>query len=365
MSTDPKSAAELPITRNAALDAARGILMMLGVVLHTANMYSTGGGWLVWDRERSAFFDVLVEVIHAFRMPAFFWISGYFCALTFERNGSRGLMHKRIPRLVIPLLATWLTLNLAQELFMTWVQQQSALAAITDGVPLYHLWFLADLMVYIGVAALVLPVMSRFARYGQRLDDVALLLMLPLLAAFSVVVSIAARATGVAYDNVLGVTSLFRLATYAPFFAVGIYMYWHAKARFTFLHVPLILGIAALPLALYANSWTRGHGFVVGEIALFCEQLMIWICVATVLRLFHDFVRRDHAVTRFLSDIAYSVYLFHHILVVIIGVALANVALGAWPKFLIVSSIGLAVPILVHVMVIRRSRVARLLFNGK
>lgn len=365
MSTDPRSAADLPITRNAALDAARGILMMLGVVLHTANIYSTDGGWLVWDRERNAFFDVLIEAIHAFRMPAFFWISGYFCALTFERNGARGLMHKRLPRLLIPLLATWLTLNIAQELFMAWMQGKSALAAISDGVPLYHLWFLVDLMVYISVAALILPVMTRFTRFGHSIGGTSLTLMFLLLAAFSVVVTIAARATGVAYENVLGLTSLFRLATYAPFFAVGIYMYWHAKARNTFLHTPLILGLAALPLAVYANSWTRGQGFVVGEIALFCEQLMIWICVAVVLRLFHDLVRRDHAVTRFLSDIAYSVYLFHHILVAILGIALADMALGAWPKFLIVSSIGLAVPILVHVTMIRRSRLARLLFNGK
>lgn len=87
---------QTPLARNASLDAARGILMMLGVVLHTANIYSTQGGWLVWDTERNGFFDVLTELIHVFRMPAFFWISGYFCALTFQRSGSQGLLRKRL-----------------------------------------------------------------------------------------------------------------------------------------------------------------------------------------------------------------------------------------------------------------------------
>ncbi len=365
MNITPKPGIELPITRNASLDAARGILMMLGVVLHTANVYSNTGGWLVWDHERNAFFDVLVEFIHVFRMPAFFWISGYFCALTFERNGTQGLMRKRIPRLVVPLLTAWLTLNVAQELFMAWVENRSLLAALADGVPLFHLWFLLDLMVYISIAALVLPLLTRFAGRGKTFDALPLWLMLPLLATFSLFFSAAARATGVAYDNIFGLTSLFRLATYAPFFAVGIYMYWHAEARTTFLRIPLLLSAVALPLAIQANTWTRGHGLAIGEIALFFEQWMIWICVAGVLRLFHDFVRRDDKVTRFLSDIAYSVYLFHHIVVLAGGVALTHVALGAWPKFVIVCGLGLGVSILLHLTLIRHSRVARLLFNGK
>lgn len=353
------------LARNFALDAARGILMMLGVVLHAANIYTVGGGWLVADSERSAVFDALSNGIHVFRMPAFFWISGYFCALTFEKNGADGLLRKRLPRLLIPLIATWLTLNLAQELFMASVAGRSMADAVMDGIPLYHLWFLVDLILFIGLAAVLLPRVKRLAAWGTWLDTLPVFLMLPVLALLSTAVSVAARATGIAYEPVLGLTSLYRLASYLPYFVVGMYMFGHTRARLTFLRTPVLLGVAALPLAIYAARYTHGHGLVISEAAYLVEALMVWLSVAVVLRLFHDLVQRDTQVTRFLSDSAYSVYLFHHIIVVVLGMALLDDRIGAWPKFLIVAVTSLIVSALIHVLLIRRNRAASMLFNGK
>ncbi len=356
---------QTPLARNASLDAARGILMMLGVVLHTANIYSTQGGWLVWDTERNGFFDVLTELIHVFRMPAFFWISGYFCALTFQRSGSQGLLRKRLPRLALPLVATWLTLNVGQELLMAAMRGEDASKALLDGVPLFHLWFLVDLLVYIALAALLLPRVRSFLRLSERLEKLPLPGMLLILVGLNMTFSIAARATGMAYENVFGLTSLYRLATYAPFFIVGIFMYTHASARETFLKMPIVLIIPALPLAVVGSRYTHGHGALVGEAALALEYLMIWISVAAILRIFHAVFRRESRMTRFLSDAAYSIFLFHHIIVAALGMALLNQPLGAWTKFIIVASVSLGLSALIHVTVVRRNRAARLLYNGK
>lgn len=354
-----------PIARNASLDAARGILMMLGVVLHTANIYCTNGGWLVWDTQRSSAFDAFTELIHVFRMPAFFWISGYFCALTFQRNGADGLLRKRLPRLALPLLAAWLTLNVSQELLMAAARGRDATDAILDGVPLFHLWFLVDLLFYTGMAALLLPLSRPLAHHLQRLDGAPLVLMLPALALLSMSFSIAARATGIAYEDVFGLTSLFRLATYAPYFVVGVFMYSHAKARDTFLRTPVAFIVGALPLAVIADHYTRGPGGLTAEAALAVEYLMIWISVAVILRLIHALFHRDNRLTRFLSDAAYSVFLFHHIIVVALGLALMQYPIGAWPKFLFIASVSLGLSVLVHTLLIRRNRFVRLLFNGK
>ncbi len=339
--------------------------MMLGVVLHAANIYSINGGWLVEDSERSQVFQAISNAIHVFRMPAFFWISGYFCALTFEKSGADGLVRKRLPRLFIPLFTTWITLNLAQELFRASIAGQSMAAAVLDGIPLYHLWFLVDLMLFIGLAAALLPRMKRFASLGARLETLPFWLMLSILALFSAAVSVAARSTGVAYDSVLGLTTLYRLATNLPYFAVGIYMYAHSGARLTFLRTPVLLVLATIPLAIYASKYTHGQGFVVREFASLIEAAMVWLSIAGVLRLFHDAVKRDTHVTRFLSDSAYSVYLFHHILVVMLGVALLDYQIGAWLKFSIVCGTSLIVSALIHVLLIRPNRVASMLFNGK
>ena len=354
-----------PGGRNASLDAARGILMMLGVVLHTANIYSTGGGWLVWDAERSSFFDWLTELVHVFRMPAFFWISGYFCALTFQRNGAAGLVQKRLPRLALPLISAWVVLNITQEILLALWQGERISTAILDGVPLYHLWFLVDLLLYIGVAALLLPRLGCLASLNHQLDRLPLWAMLPALAVFSVALTIAARLTGVAYENVFGLTSLFRLATYAPFFAVGIVMFDHKAARETFLRTPVALILIALPIALYAKAYTHDHGALVGEAALTLEYLAIWVSVAAVLRIFHALFRTDSPITRFLSDAAYSVFLFHHIIVATLGAALLAYPLGAWVKFILVAGISLSLSALIHVTLIAPNPVARRLFNGK
>jgi glucan biosynthesis protein C len=355
----------IPSTRNYSLDAARGILMMLGVLLHAANIYTVEGGWLVEDAQRSLAFDYISNAIHVFRMPAFFWISGYFCALTFARSGSQGLLRTRLPRLFVPLISTWITLNLAQKLFVASLTGQGLVDALSSGVPLYHLWFLVDLMVFIGVAAAILPRVQRFGFIGCRLEALPLALMILILALFGSLVGVAARATGVAYDSFLGLTSLFRLATYAPFFAVGVLMHGHSGLRKNFLRVPTPLIFASLPLALWAHGYTRGQGFVVSEMAIFVETIMVWLSVAVVLRLFHDLVREGSRLTRLLSESAYSVYLFHHIVVVVIGLILLDYPIGAWLKFLIVGTTSLSVAMLVHVTMIRRNRVARLLFNGK
>ncbi len=351
--------------RNYSLDAARGILMMLGVVLHASNIYSISDGWLVEDRERNQTFEAISNAIHVFRMPAFFWIAGFFCALTFEKNGAGGLVRKRLPRLFIPLFSTWITLNLAQELFKASITGQNMAGAVLDGIPLYHLWFLIDLMLFIGLAAALLPQLKRFVALGKRLETVPFWLMLPILALFSAAASVAARATGHAYDSVLGLTTLYRLATHLPFFAAGIYMYAHPGARLTFLRTPMLLVVATLPLAIYAGKYTHGQGLLIGEFAVLIEAFMVWLSVAAVLRLFHDLVRRDTYVTRFLSDSAYSVYLFHHILVVMLGSALLDYQIGAWLKFSIVCGTSLIVSALIHRLVISRNRVAHMLFNGK
>lgn len=339
--------------------------MILGIFLHAANIYSIDANWLVSDHQRSQVFNVISDLIHVFRMPTFFWISGYFCALTFERNGAEGLFRKRLPRLLVPLLMTWGTLNLAQELLLASMNGQSMTEALYDGVPLFHLWFLFDLVIFIGVAAIILPRFKPLNSLGRSLAKLPLALMLPLLALLSLSVSLAARSTGIAYDSFLNLTSIFRLAEYAPFFAIGIFMYRCPDARTTFTQIPVFFSLVTLPLAIFADKYTHDQNFVIEEIALFVEFLMVWSSVAIVLSFFYKLVKKDNLITRCLSEMAYSVYLFHHIFVVIIGMILIDYPLNAWIKFSIVCTISLSGAMFIHVMLIRNNRTVRLLFNGK
>jgi glucan biosynthesis protein C len=91
-----------------ALDALRGIMMLLGIVLHAASSYSLKSEWGQWpvkDPDMNFPFLVLVEYIHAFRMPVFFVAAGFFGALLFYKKGPKALFKNRFQRIVLPFIA--------------------------------------------------------------------------------------------------------------------------------------------------------------------------------------------------------------------------------------------------------------------
>jgi peptidoglycan/LPS O-acetylase OafA/YrhL len=91
--------------RRSDLDALRAVAMLLGLVLHAALAYSSLP-WPVRDVEPSSSrpFDVIFFVIHGFRMPLFFLLSGFFAWMLLEQRGLRGFVPHRLRRIVLPLL---------------------------------------------------------------------------------------------------------------------------------------------------------------------------------------------------------------------------------------------------------------------
>ena len=91
-----------------AWDALRAIMMLLGIVLHAAITYGShdyGTFWPIKNPENSILFDLMVALIHFFRMPVFFVAAGYFGALLFYKKGSKQMLTNRVKRIFLPLLA--------------------------------------------------------------------------------------------------------------------------------------------------------------------------------------------------------------------------------------------------------------------
>ena len=147
-----------------ALDALRGIMMLLGIVLHAAITYGVKDYQAVWplkDPNNSIGFDLIVGFIHAFRMPVFFVTAGYFAALLFYKKGPNAMLLNRFKRIVLPFLAG--VLIVYPLVVMAFTFSQSAFAAasapfenawqtIVTGQFLpfnvVHLWFLYFLALY-------------------------------------------------------------------------------------------------------------------------------------------------------------------------------------------------------------------------
>ena len=81
---------ELPKTQKTerlhALDSLRAVLMLLGLVFHSALTYvvtyENNAMWALKDPETTHIvFDLLVNYIHGFRMSLFFVVAGFFSGL--------------------------------------------------------------------------------------------------------------------------------------------------------------------------------------------------------------------------------------------------------------------------------------------
>jgi len=361
------------------LDAARGLLMALGVLLHAGNVYGVRGEWLVHDPPGARFFDDLVSVLHSFRMPAFFLLSGFFASLTLERQGLALFLGRRVQRLLLPLVAAGLTLNSVQTLLLQRAARPAhegsvvgqLVASWRDGSWVTHLWFLIALLLYCTVlgAVCATPWVGRGLKRLERATSerelprwlwIALLAALP---AVSVVAWGLAQVLPGATQPLYGPLSGQLLLYYLPFYAVGCATYYVRRARLTPLASPVWIGAAWL-------LWYLGSRIIasvdVGPLLESWVQLGLpWLASWLVFALFLTFCARPSARLRAFADSTYTIYLFHHLLVIVGAFALIPITWPAALKFTVVCSATLALTVVLHRTVVAPSRLLRLLFNGR
>ena len=126
------------------LDALRALAMILGVVLHASMFYleveEVGMveimGYEAKNKEQvltSESINLIFTFIHAWRMPVFFLLAGFFARLMIQKRGVSNLLKNRTVRIVIPFLSGSIVYNLI--LFETGTLAET-----------HHLWFLYDLL---------------------------------------------------------------------------------------------------------------------------------------------------------------------------------------------------------------------------
>ncbi|MEE2844319.1 MAG: ankyrin repeat domain-containing protein, partial [Planctomycetota bacterium] len=103
MSSSPES-----FPRRHDLDALRAIAMLLGIALHGLLAY-TGFPWAVQDANQAPWLGAVFAMIHGFRMPLFFLVSGFFTAMLWRKRGLQSLMRHRFFRIFVPCMVGLVT----------------------------------------------------------------------------------------------------------------------------------------------------------------------------------------------------------------------------------------------------------------
>ncbi|HWJ95670.1 MAG TPA: acyltransferase family protein, partial [Telluria sp.] len=226
--------------------------MWLGIVLHTAINHTTGPSPLPWrDSQTSPVADLILIFIHAFRMPVFFVLAGYFVALLVASRGYRGMLAHRMRGLALPFAIFWPILIVCTTLLMALYLHLMAYG--TAGIDLsllkgkgakpaspfntMHMWFIYYLIWFCALTALFGPVAQRATeKVQQTVDSVfralatrwwgLVLLTLPLAITGSF------YRAGMLSPNGSFIPNLNELVHNGAFFVFGLFMYRHQDYLF-------------------------------------------------------------------------------------------------------------------------------------
>ena len=359
------------------MDSLRGTLMVMGVFLHTANIYHLDGTWLISDSTQSPVFNLVTDFIHTFRLPAFFIIAGYFCLYTYKHYGPLVFMVRRLTQLCIPLITTIITLNLLQTAILYYTNTATfsdhpkgwAWGFLTTGAWISHLWFLVFLIIYVIVFGAVMPLIERtqsfttewFAKHLRHRKWMVYILA-PMFFVFL-------KAAGYLLPDILhrqfAGFSLISLMYYFYYFALGVILLRHENMVDSLVKVfnaVAFLGyLAGITLLDYLAE--DSLLYKIGETYL--QSLFSIILTFFIWQIFKNLFSKEIPFFTELSKSCYTIYLFHHLIVISLGVFFMQFDLSPFLKFFLISALTMIIAYTIHHHVILRYPIFKFLYNGK
>lgn len=354
------------------MDALRASTMLLLVPVHAAALISQNGHPGAWA-------TAIYWLVHVFRLPLFFTMSGFFLALLLTRKGLRETARNRTVRIAVPLVLALLTL-VPLSVFVA--HQTGTVLVIHQGVPsgspfslepqfLWFLWYLlivdcAAIAVYLAVPRLLRRAGGLFAGLLARPTGGVLLLALPTVLALW---PEQAWTAAPAVDTFI--PELPVLAYYALFFGLGATLCTHrelvvdaaANAWRWAACALLATSIAALLFCLHNSPGYGGRPEIHG-IALLVYAIATWSSLIALVGLANRYLHRPRPALRYMADASYWIYLSHMPAVVLLVALVGATTLGTAPQFVLVTTGALAASLLTYPLLVRYTAIGRLL-NGR
>lgn len=355
------------------MDSMRSILMILGIVIHASNVFDNKQDWLIFSEQSTEIAHYLGEFITTFRMPAFFVISGFFCNIKIEGANLLIFLSAKLKRILLPLIATTLTLNSLQTYILVYsgYYQYDFGQYIASGDWISHLWFLNNLLIYFVLATLFVWLFNPIIRLtGEILS--CLFLSLPMVLVLFIVSSSVIFNYYLIYiefpifHKFFGIISLYSLLNYLPYFLFGILLRSNEQLLYKFSHVnPIVALLLITGSTVIIETVTISNENYNSCFKAYFLSVISWTSVSLVFFLFNKYFNLPSKIWDLLADSSYTVYLFHHIIIICIALFLIELQLS--PIFSMISIILLSfvITLFIHVFVISKNKYIRLIFNGK
>lgn len=331
-----------------ALDNLRALMMWLGIVIHGAMSYTARETPVPWrDEHRTLAADMVLAFIHAFRMPVFFVLAGFFVTMLLQSRGPRGMARHRLLRLGLPFALFWPVILVASSIAAlalihlimrgTWGIDETLLQQIPrnpdfepipTGPNTMHMWFLWMLLWMSLATALVAHIVpSHYWEAPARwLRGAAGAWWGPFVLAVPLVATDMGYPQGVMFPSGAFVPHLAEWVHHGLFFVVGLAMFTQREVLFaTFQRRWVVYAVAGLVPWVVAGGAVERHNPLVFTYAY---ALAGWLWSFAWIGAALKWMPSRSAALGYLADSSYWVYLVHFPLTI----AFAALMYGAdWP----------------------------------
>jgi hypothetical protein len=373
-----------------AFDNLRAVMMWLGIVLHVAINHTTGPSLLPWlDSATSPVADLIMMFIHAFRMPVFFILAGFFVAFLMARRGAKEMLKHRLRRLLLPFAIFWPILLVCTVVLM--LVYMHLMARGTAGIDVsllakqgrgsspfttMHMWFVYYLIWFCVFTAALAPLWARLpAAVRDRVDAAFRALVvnwwgpLPLAIPLAIVGSF--YGAGMLAPNGSFLLHPGEVIHNGLFFVCGLLLYRPQDALFPHLMKTCwrnaITGLVVFVLVLAAFNVFVSDSKAIPHIELviaFLYNLTSWLWSFALIGLFLRYVQAQNRVLRYVSESSYWVFLVHMLGTIGFGAMVYNLPIGAIGKMTLNIAATTVVCLISYQVFVRHTFVGVLL-NGR
>lgn len=311
------------------LDNLKVCLTVLVIFHHAGQAYGNGGAWAYHPSNPAEFMPWIwhfFSVNAAFFMGLFFLISGYFVPTSFDKQGAKVFVKKKLIRLGIPLLL------------------MGGLIAVLSGKPeIAHMWYIESLLVFCLIYALIRQFCKPFnGECYSRPTIIGLLILGAIMGIGSYFIRQVSPQDHWIWP--FGIIPLpmepAHYLQYVMMFVIGILarrFAWLEKMVNTTGAISLVIG-CALALGIYLRDGGAWNAFVAEWFGIYESLLCVFICFG-LLWLFREYGNWDSKFWRWCAAQSYGAYIFHLLLMIVLQYATDSIWMGAFGKFMFIGMI--------------------------
>ena len=372
-----------PAARLFFVDNIRWTMIVLVIGMHAADTYSPLGSWYFVDRKPLStpsllFFAAWQMYLQAFFMGLLFFVAGFFVPPSFDRKGPIRFLRDRAFRLGLPVLFYMFVLGPVTEYFVahSWNSTRPTsfanewLKHIRNGQFLQEngpLWFCLALLIFCfgytvwrGSSRMASPIGG--ARERGLPGP-------PALIAFGVVMAVLTFLVRAVHPPSLFNLPLRDSAQYILLFSAGILasrwnwlselsyvsgMRWMAVALSFGFPAWLLLLVGGGALRGKASTFSGGWHWQSGAFAVWESLTCVAFCYG-LLALFREKCNKQGSLARFLSQNAFSVYVFHPPILILTARLMHELTWQPILKFLVLTAIAACVSFVLSAAIFRRT----------